>query len=146
MNEQIFEPMKPMPPEFRTMRAGDPRWDEWLQDGARKSALWMRTLEQGQIVHYTDGFGAWVRCEVVNHPLRVPGTVGHDPMVPSFVPLAMVGPQWPRDHQCTRDYWGDKIRHGISFQPNASFVYESPHFTDETDETGDPREMAVWTA
>lgn len=140
--KQTFEPMKPMPPEFRTMPAGDPRWDEWMQDGVRKSNVWTRTLRQGDVVHYHHGFGAWVRCEVVNHPLRRPEHVEHDASVPSLVPLAMVGEQWPRDHQCTRDRWTEKIRIGESFQPNAENVYESPYWTEPGP---DPRHMEVWT-
>ena len=141
MMDQTFEPMEELPSDWRTMRAGDPRWDVWLEDGRCKSGIWMRTLEQGQVVHYHHGFGAWVRCEVVSHPLCV-SSVGRDNSIPSLVPLATVGEQWPLDHQCTRDYWGEKIKVGESFQPNAQNVYESPYWT----QGGlDPREMEIWT-
>lgn len=127
---QTFKPMKELPADWRTMRATDPRWAEWAEDGSRKSDAWTRTLRQGQIVHYHHGFGAWVRCEVVDHPLRVPESVGRDPSVPSLVPLHMVGPQWPRDWPVTRERWTERIRTGESFQPNAENVYESPYWTD----------------
>jgi hypothetical protein len=141
--KQTFEPMMEFPEDHRTWRAGDPRWDVILNDSARKSGIWMRTLEQGRVVHYHHGFGAWVRCEVVDHPLRRPGSVGHDASIPSLVPLAMVGEQWPRDWPATRDHWSEKIQKGESFQPSASFVYESPYWTEDGP---DPREMEIWTA
>jgi len=140
-----WPPMMEFPEGHRTWRAGDPRWAVIMKDSRSKSNAWMLSLKQGDIVHYTHGFGAWVRCEVVDHPLCVPHTVPHDSGTPSLVPLAMVGPQWPQDHQCTRDYWTVKISKGEAFQPSASVVYESPYWN-RGDEEGDPRTMDEWTA
>lgn len=142
-----WAPMKPWPEDMRTMRANDPRWKEVHVDHRQKSHAWMETLRQGDVVHYNHGFGAWVRCEVVEHPLRQTASVDHDFTIPSLVPLAMVGPQWPRDHQSTRDHWIQKIAVGEAFQPHASNVYESPYWKSwaPRPEHGDPTTMEVWT-
>lgn len=147
MNE-IFEPMMPWPEDLGTMSANDPRWKELSADHQEKSESWMLTLRHGDIVHYNHGFGAWVRCEVVDHPIHRPSGVPYHAHLPSLVPVALVGPQWGRDHQATRDYWTEKLAVGVSFQPHASNVYESPYWKSwlPRPEDGDPTEMETWKA
>jgi len=137
-----FEPMPDLPADWRTMPASDPRWDRFRHDARERSNLWMRTLEQGTLVHYHHGCFVWVRCEVVMHPLRVPSAVTHDASVPSLVPLAMVGPGWGAAHAASLERWEYKIRVGESFQPCARNVHESPYWPDPDSE--DPALMAVF--
>jgi hypothetical protein len=149
MNTEVEWPeMEPWPEDWGSMAADDSRWDELRQDHWEKSHAWTRSLKQGDIVHYHHGHGTWARCEVVDHPFHRPGTISPDPTLPSLVPIALVGPQWARDHQCTQDYWTERVRHGKSFQPHASNIYESPYwisFMPDRPKFGDPTTMETWT-
>lgn len=96
------------------------------------------TLQVGQIIHYHDGFGQFVRCEVVE--LTEPTLVGFDEIpvgTKVLKQLALVG-AWRSYDLKSEGYHAKQIREGKLMMPNASNLYENPKaaFTDP-----DPRQM-----
>jgi len=85
------------------------------------------SLKLGQIVHYHNSFGQFVRCEVVM------GTTVHDKtMHKCLKPIALVG-DWksydlPRrlpNGEVDLGYQAEKIAKGDCFEPNYGCIYES---------------------
>lgn len=144
--------MRPWPEDFMHRFAYDPIWEEIRADHDRKSNAWFRSLTQGAVVHYHHGFDCWVRCEVVDHPLRPPGCkppvrglppVEYDATRPSLVPVMLVGPAWAEHHECTRVYWREKVQMGRALQPSATNVYESPYYRNASAKL-DPTKLEAW--
>lgn len=87
------------------------------------------SLKVGQIVHYDNGFGSYVRCEVVR------GESVHSKGVEQNVlkPIALVGdwrpydlPRRMPDGSVNYGYQVEKIREGATMTPHESTVWESP--------------------
>lgn len=100
----------------------------------RESDEFYESLQVGQIVHYHNGFGAFVRCEVV--------TDGEKRLLK---PIALVG-EW-RDYDLPKrlpngevslPYHPRGIAEGETFQPHATNVYESSVYVRSTDKDLDP--------
>lgn len=134
--------MKPFPPDFMHREASDPIWDELRADHDAKSRAWFKSLPQGDIVHYFHGFDCWVRCEIVDHPLCPP--IVYDPTKPCLIAVALVGPAWATDHECTKDHWRESLTTGRAFQPSATHIYESPYWDPSRSKLGDPAMLEAW--
>jgi hypothetical protein len=84
-------------------------------------------LQLGQIIHYDNGFGQFVRCEVAI------GTTVHDKKPHKCLkPIALVGdwgkydlPRRMPDGSVHLGYHADKIVKGDCFEPNVSSIYEA---------------------
>ncbi len=88
-----------------------------------------KSLRVGQVVHYHNGFGSWVRCEVVR------GQSVHSPGVEQNVlkPIALVGdwrpydlPKRQPDGSVRLGYHAEKVRDGETMTPHESTIWESP--------------------
>ena len=115
---------------IRGLREADVRhqlkYDRAMRAMDRKNDDFYASLEVGQTVHFSHGFGAYVRCEAVRgkdiH-------TGEDRMV--LKPVALVG-EWRKHDLPKRDLdgavrWGyqvDKIRSGETFHPHKSCIWE----------------------
>jgi len=107
-------------------------WDRsWRESIDESNAVYL-TLKPGRVVHYDNGFGQFVRCEVVAassqkwHKLDAIGGV-------ALKPIALVGnwrdydlPQRRADGSVYRSYHVRQILDGELFQPNGGNLYESP--------------------
>lgn len=98
-------------------------------------------LETGSIVHYHNGFGEFVRCEVVEAPDDVDeGILQIDKGEKCLKEVALVG-KW-KDYDLRSDgYHMRGVREGRLFKPNASNIYENPAATGARDH-GDPSRLA----
>lgn len=96
-----------------------------------------KSLKFGSIVHYSNGHGTYIRCEVV--PCAVP--VGFDSEAPphgrGLCPIALVGawgahdlPSRYADGSPRLSYHVQKIMEKEPMIPNYSNIYESPDFVD----------------
>jgi hypothetical protein len=94
------------------------------------------SLTPGQIVHYMNGFDAFVRCEVTaDYQLK---------------PIALLGkwseyelPERSPDGQIFWNYYPQRVMDGTTFQPNASNIYEFhvPPHRQVKRQGADPRTM-----
>jgi hypothetical protein len=104
--------------------------------------LFYASLTPGQIVHYHNGFGNFVRCEVVS---------GHGEN--ALKPIALVGewrshdlPSRAPDGSIRRPYHVEKIAEGETMTPSYSLIFESPCFNNRYDidpRTLDPVDLTV---
>lgn len=98
------------------------------------------SLQAGQVVHYHDGFGQFIRCEVVE--LAEATRLDFDTMLAGSKVLkqvALVG-AW-RSYDLKADgFRAKQIREGKLMKPNASNIYENPK-AEFDDKSGDPRQM-----
>lgn len=105
---------------------------EFFDDSNKKHNDYYSSLKEGDIVHYHNGFKAYVRCKVHNKEL---------------MPIALVG-NWQRgdlpsrmvDGTINNPYYSRKIIEKQTFKPNAANIYESPHYAGKIIEK-DPAEM-----
>jgi hypothetical protein len=111
-------------------------WDSMLSGLADDHESFYANLEDGQIVHYHNAFGRYVRCRVVNHEL---------------LPIALLGP-WPAHDLPRRDlkgsliypYYVKKIMEGETMTPNFSNIYEAkPHNMKGDPTTMEPIDLSV---
>jgi hypothetical protein len=87
----------------------------------------------GQIVHYHNGFGAYVRCEVVDEECKG--------LRPSLKPIALVG-KWqsydlPRrrpDGIVDHGYYANMMLEKTLFHPHVSNIYEFPQYSRQNTE------------
>jgi hypothetical protein len=84
------------------------------------------SLAPGQVVHYHNGYGQFVRCEATVEDGET-----------KLLPTALVG-NW-KTHDLPRRYPNGKVHLGFqaqriadgeTFKPNADFLYEAPGFND----------------
>lgn len=96
----------------------------------------------GRTVHYHNGFGAYVRCIVVDEEKSGVRFLCR--------PLALVGnwrphelPRRMRDGSVYLGYHAEKIAVKKTWRPSAGCIYEYPHFAAPRgdDQQGDPRKM-----
>lgn len=88
------------------------------------NAVYYGSLKPGDVAHYHDGFGRFVRCVVTD--------------TGSLLPVGLVGRWSSNDSEVTRSpagfvhrpYWPEKILDGEDFVPDASNIWEA---VDETD-------------
>lgn len=99
---------------------------------SKKGSDYYESLSIGDVVHYHNAFGNYVRCEVV---------MGYDDESGStqkmLKPVALVGnwkghdlPKRMRDGSVYEPYYTKKVREAEPFRPHASNLYESPEFSD----------------
>lgn len=109
---------------------------------AKKGSDYYESLSIGDVVHYHNAFGQYIRCEVVKaHDDET------DSMQAMLKPIALVG-NWkaqdlPRrwaDGRVNEPYYVKKVRSAEPFRPNASNLYENPEFNDKHEV--DPRTLA----
>jgi hypothetical protein len=87
------------------------------------------SLALGQIVHYHDGFGQYIRCEVVTagHPRENVDHYAVKDGEKCLKELALVG-TWRADDLASRSYHVRGILESRLFKPNASCIWEYPQF------------------
>jgi hypothetical protein len=100
---------------------------ESIKNSQTKSDDFYQLLSIGSIVHYHDGFGNYVRCEVVSDE--------YDGSSPSLKPIALVGnwkshnlPYRLANGNITNNYWYDIINEGKLFHPHSSNIFECMDF------------------
>jgi hypothetical protein len=115
------------------------------------------TLKPGEIVHYHNSFGQYIRCEAVPIPPNWKSALGHEPIGQVVLkPIALVGgirtPEsrngWFEHDIFTRfadgtvhhGHHAQMILDGELFQPNGGSIFESPNYHRREGEA-DPREM-----
>lgn len=109
-----------------TMREVEQQRERDRQDAVRHAAAeaFYSSLSPGQVVHYHNGFGAFVRCEAAVEDGR---TVLKE--------VALVGewrefdlPHRARDGSVQMGYHADGVIEGRTFRPHPSCVYESSDY------------------
>ena len=102
---------------------------------ARDDQFWQDQVP-GSTVHYHNGFGQFVRCEVV---VRPDGTHAAKPvaLVGNWQPYDL--PRWSDDGEWVLPHHAKRITEGDSWQPTTGTVYESVSYTGSA--TVDPRQM-----
>lgn len=94
--------------------------DAWIAELAEKSKTFYGSLRIGDVAHYHDGFGRFVRCEVVKNG--------------ELLPVAFVGdwkddkdiqPSRALDGTITDGYWLGKALNGESFTAHSSNIWEA---------------------
>jgi len=111
-----------------------------------KHADFYENLTTGQIIHYHQGFGCWVRCQVVVDRVSV------DEGENVLQPIALVG-SW-RDHDMPRraedgeiylGHYPNMIKDQETFTPNASNLWEAgcKGRTNEDPTTLEPVDLTV---
>lgn len=110
-------------------------WENYFDQIHDDCAAFYNSLRQGQIVHYHNGFGNFVRCEVTQDK--------------KLKPLALVG-SW-KNHDLSKrlvtgeivdGYWCSKIKEAELMNPNATNIWE--FYEDQPDSLkrhGDPTTM-----
>jgi hypothetical protein len=92
-------------------------WQEFWNDVHADHENFYKDLKVGQIVHYHNGFGAYVRCEVVESK--------------KLKPVALLG-NW-HSHELPRrlptgdimdTYWSKQIKEGELLKPNGTHIWE----------------------
>jgi len=119
--------------DIRRTLAFDDFWQKLKQEGDE----FYDSLAIGDIVHYHNGFGQFVRCEVVK-----------DAEGAKLKPIALVG-EWkvydlPRrmaTGEVRYPYHAQKIREGETFRPAASNLFENPKFSEGSSKGIDPRTL-----
>jgi hypothetical protein len=109
------------------------QWKNFFDKARDDSNKFYDSLQIGQTVHYHDGFGAYIRCEVVGGQ--------------KLKPVALVG-NWREYDLPTRrstgeiieTYWSEKLKQGELFEPNASNIWEF-YQNDETNPAHIPVNM-----
>ena len=106
--------------------AGDRMWT----DMSKKNEDFYDSLEVGRTVHFSRGFGAWVRCEAVRGANREADS-RTTPARMVLRPVALVG-DWrehdlPKRNQSGEVVWGyhvDQIRNRETIRPHESCLWE----------------------
>lgn len=118
--------------EVKRMVAWDDSWHHATHD---VNEDFYGSLTVGQIVHYHDSFGRFVRCEVVSAPgwkskLGTPGVAGI-----ALKPIALIGnwaaydlPQRMNNGEIRLGYHAENIADGELMQPHAGNIFENPTF------------------
>lgn len=120
--------------DARAMVEQERRWREHME----RAEDFYDELEVGSTVHYHNGFGSFVRCEVVKAP-DDEACVHAQEGDTCLRPVALVG-NW-REHDLQHDsYHVEEIREGRLFKPSASNIYENPD-AESTHRHGDPSAM-----
>lgn len=84
---------------------------------------WWDSLEPGTILHYHNGFGEYVRCEVVVQAWN--SVSAHHDAAPCLQPIALVG-NWDKFHA---PYHAKKVHDRTgAWRPSTGCVYEHPDF------------------
>lgn len=111
------------------------RQDQFWDHLTKSTENWWGSLREGEIVHYHNGFGTWVRGHIVK-------INGENHMFPS----ALVGawreydlPKRARDGSIRYPYHAEKIMQGEPMRPNATNMWEYPEFSRR--ELGDPSKL-----
>ncbi len=113
----------------------------------QKEPNFIEAQADGTIVHYCNGFGQFVRCEVVNQPPTDWHGDEDEKPTKSLKPIALVGkwskhdlPHYGIDGHISEGTYVGYIREGKLIYVNPSNLYESPDHSKRNDE-GDPRKM-----
>jgi len=97
---------------------------EWSRQSAQAHEGFYASLRHRQVVHYDDGFGGFIRCEVVIadeiHELDHPCVKKGERCLKT---LALVG-NW-RSYDLQPNSYNVRLM-GHRFKPNASCIYENP--------------------
>lgn len=103
--------------------------DNFWESFADENQRWWAERKIGEIVHYHNGFGEFVRGEIIETPEGM-----------KMKPTALVGnwregdlPHYDRYGNLCEGYHAREIREGKVFQPNASNMWESPTFSRRND-------------
>jgi hypothetical protein len=99
------------------------------------------SLDEGDIVHYNNGFKNFVRCEVV---------FDADEQKNQLQPIALVGewsnhdlPKRRANGEVYNGYYAQKIIDGETFEPNVTCIFEAgtKGFVNDNRNHGDPRSL-----
>jgi hypothetical protein len=108
------------------------QWENFFDKAHDDSDKFYKSLRVGQIVHYHDGFGNYVRCEVVEDK--------------KLKPVALVGnwrdcdlPHRLSTGEIFETYWSEKLKNAELFETNASNIWE--FYVNETDPARIPANM-----
>lgn len=112
-------------------------WEKFDEEQKKKHEGFIKSLKEGQTVHYHHGFGGFVRCRVVQKD-------GEN----TLLPVAIVG-EWSSFDLPQRDIrgninWGyhaTNIQNGKTFTPHASNIYESPDYAGHSKNKTNPALM-----
>jgi hypothetical protein len=104
----------------------------------KKHESFYSSLEPGQIVHYHNGFGQYVRCEATRDGSKM-----------KLKPIALVGnwdkfdlPRRLNDGSIALGYHAEQIEKGELFEPHESNIYEASGFVpNPAHKEKDPRKM-----
>lgn len=113
-------------------------WEEHAKRIERKHEGFYEGLDDGQVVHYHDGFGAYVRCHVVRAEEDVKGIAGIKKGERCLRKVALVG-NWR--HLGSHSYHVKGVEEGRLFKPNASNIWENPEASCRRKQP-DPRHLA----
>lgn len=119
------------------------QWSNAMKKSGADSNSFFDHLQPGTIVHYSNGFNQYVRCQVtVNHQL---------------LPVALVGewkeydlPKRQKDGTVYLGYHAEQIKTGKTFRPHASNVWEYNVTKAKSGQpfnfskAADPRQMKPW--
>lgn len=123
--------------EIRSKRA----MEEHFRSVMSEHAVFYGSLVAGEIVHYHDGFGEFVRCEVVVLTEDTRLDFDTKPAGSKVLkPTALVG-RWRAEDLRADSRWPRRIKSGALFVPNAANVFESPNSTNHP--VVDPRTMTA---
>ena len=119
-------------------------WGKVFEDARSKTKGFYADVKVGDVVHYHNSFGAYIRCEVVM------GVTTHSKgeTVKCLKPVALVGnwkpydlPRRNPDGSVYLGYHAKNIKEGACFEPSASNVWESPTFSRGPGNEDDPSKM-----
>jgi hypothetical protein len=122
------------------------QWQAYTEASWKKHTDFYDDLALGQIVHYHDGFGQYVRCEVVtaDNPRK---DIDHPSVSDGekcLKELALVG-NWAFYDAQSDSYHVRGIRQGRLFKPNASNIWENPEFNTRGGALADPTALEPLT-
>jgi hypothetical protein len=108
--------------------------EEMYQELGNQHDQFYAVLTPGQKIHYNNGFGEYVRCEVVEEDGKN-----------KLRPIALVGNWSSHDLPYRRNtgevylgYYGEKIKNGDLIEPNYTSIWEA---NGDKMQSGDPTEM-----
>jgi hypothetical protein len=117
------------------------QWENFFDQARDDSEAFYKSLRVGQTVHYHNGFGAYLRCEVVEgKKLKPVALIGNwrDFDLPKRLPTGEI----------LESYWSEKVKEGELFDPHATNIWEFYSNEDNPDripanmrEGGDPSTM-----
>lgn len=101
---------------------------------------WWDSQEVGTILHYHNGFGEFVRCEVVDGPWAS-GLSGEEHTSKHLQPVALVG-EWRRHNLRPEGFHAKKVlnREG-GWRPNTGNIYEHPDYVGSSDKGINPTDL-----
>lgn len=111
-----------------------------FKDRDQKKKSFMDGVNVGDIVHYHNGHGSYVRCQIVladeNEVNAKRNARQAQKQVKMLKPIALVGiwskhdlPHYAIDGEWMKPYHAEQIEKGEAWMPDTGCIYEAPNFT-----------------